>query len=180
MSEVTIRKVNPDELDTLLTFSKKVFFDAFYHLNNPADMELYAAKAFTPQQFLSELNNPNSNFYFAVIEDVIVGYIKLNTGAAQTEFQADNSLEVERIYVSADHQRKEIGTHLIDFAVAIALAKKKDFVWLGVWESNAQAIKFYRRNGFEVFAQHDFWLGNDLQKDVLMRRPLPTLAEGEG
>jgi hypothetical protein len=31
---------------------------------------------------------------------------------------------------------------------------------------------FYERYGFEVFSSHNFLLGDDLQRDLLMKKPL--------
>lgn len=174
---VIVRKVEPDDLKALLIFSKRTFFDAFYHLNKPEDMEAYAAKVFTTAQLGQELSNPLSAFYFAQIKNEIVGYIKLNCGHAQTDLQNDDALEVERIYVSQFHQGKQIGRQLLNFAIQTALDKQLQYIWLGVWEHNQRAIKFYQQQGFEMFASHDFMLGDDLQKDVLMRKTVPSTPD---
>jgi ribosomal protein S18 acetylase RimI-like enzyme len=167
---VAIRKVELAECDILLSFSKETFYEFFAGWNEPANMEAYAAVAFTPQKMLSELSNPNSEFYFALDEDVIVGYIKLNFNDAQTDIQDKDALEVERIYVSGQHHGKYIGKQLLDFAINIALSKQFSYVWLGVWEHNEKAIAFYKRNGFETFGSHDFMLGDDKQTDLLMKK----------
>src|ERR1700760_1599821 len=99
---IEIIKVQSSDLTTLINFSKKTFYDAFAHLNDPADVEIYAAKTFNSDKMLAELNNPFSAFYFAMLKGEPVGYIKLNYSSAQTEFQHENAVEVERIYVSAD------------------------------------------------------------------------------
>lgn len=54
---------------------------------------------------------------------------------------------------------------------AITLSKEKNvkYVWLGVWEQNQRAIKFYQKNGFRVFDKHIFTLGEDKQTDILMK-----------
>jgi ribosomal protein S18 acetylase RimI-like enzyme len=49
---------------------------------------------------------------------------------------------------------------------------KKDNIWLGVWEHNHQAIKFYTTWGFEKFGDHLFLLGDDPQTDWLMKKEL--------
>ena len=43
------------------------------------------------------------------------------------------------------------------------------YIWLGVWQENPKAIQFYTKNGFEVFDQHVFKLGDEEQTDFLMR-----------
>jgi ribosomal protein S18 acetylase RimI-like enzyme len=169
---ITIQKVQLSEADALLAFSKETFYEFFAGWNEPANMEAYSAVAFTPQKMLSELSNPNSEFYFALDEDIIVGYIKLNFNDAQTDLQDKNALEVERIYVSGKYHGKYIGKQLLDFTIEIANRKQFNYVWLGVWEHNEKAIVFYKRNGFETFGSHDFMLGDDKQTDLLMKKSL--------
>jgi ribosomal protein S18 acetylase RimI-like enzyme len=172
LSNFQITRVALTDADLLLSFSKKVFFDAFSHMNKAEDMAQYSAIAFTVQQITSELNNPDSVFYFAFANGVLAGYVKLNFNDAQTEFRDTNALEVERIYVATDYYGKQIGKQLLNFAIAEAQKRHFKYVWLGVWEHNYKAISFYERNGFTTFSSHEFLLGNDLQIDVLMKRPL--------
>jgi ribosomal protein S18 acetylase RimI-like enzyme len=42
-------------------------------------------------------------------------------------------------------------------------------VWLGVWEKNPKAIRFYKKNGFVEFDKHIFKLGTDEQTDIMMK-----------
>jgi ribosomal protein S18 acetylase RimI-like enzyme len=169
---ISIRKVEIAEADVLLAFSRETFYEFFAHLNEPANMEAYSAVAFTPQNIISQLNNPDSVFYFAIYQNDIIGYIKLNFNDAQTEFQDKNALEIERIYVSGGHHGKHIGKQLLTFAIDMANKKQLDYVWLGVWEHNLKAIGFYEHNGFEVFSSHEFLLGDDRQTDLLMKKTL--------
>lgn len=172
MINITIRKVTLADLDVLLAISKQTFFDAFEAQNNPEDFKIYTDAAFTADKLKSELLNPNSVFYFAVYQDDIAGYIKLNFGDAQTEFKDANALEVERIYVTAAYQGKQIGKLLLDHAVDVAHREKLKHIWLGVWESNINARRFYERHGFTTFSHHYFMLGNDRQTDILMKKML--------
>ena len=169
---VTIQLVRPSESEELLSLSRKTFYDAFEHVNNPDDFEAYTAVAFRPENMLLQINNPHSAFYFALIDDEKVGYIKLNYSSAQTEFKDEDAVEVERIYVLASQQGKQIGKQMIDFAIAKAIADKLKYIWLGVWEHNHSAIRFYEREGFKQFSSHEFWVGNDRQIDLLMKKDL--------
>ncbi|GAB3906410.1 GNAT family N-acetyltransferase [Mucilaginibacter boryungensis] len=172
MEQITIRKVDPTHLDKLLDFSRQTFLDAFFHLNKPEDIYAYVDNKLTKANLQDEINNPSSAFYFALLNGEVAGYTKLNRGPTQSDLQDDTSLEIERIYVSKDHQGKQIGKQLMDFAVQTAIENQLEYLWLGVWDKNHRAIKFYQQNGFEIFGSHDFMLGNDLQCDVLMRKDL--------
>ncbi|HJP62378.1 MAG TPA: GNAT family N-acetyltransferase [Mucilaginibacter sp.] len=169
---ITIQLVRPSEVDQLLALSRKTFYDAFEHLNNPDDFEAYTSKAFTREQLLSEIENPDSAFYFAIIDNEPVGYIKLNYRDAQAEFQDAGAVEISRVYVHADHQGKKIGNQLLDFAINKAIDDKLQYIWLGVWEHNLNAQRFYERNGFVKTGSHEFVVGKDVQTDFLMKKIL--------
>lgn len=167
---ITIKKVTTADIDTLLAISRETFYTAFSHLNDADDMDAYAAQSFTHQQLIKELNTPGSTFYFALANDKVAGFVKLNTGNAQNEFKDQNSLEVERLYVLSSYQGKQIGRELLDFAFTHALNNYNEFIWLGVWEHNLNAIRLYERMGFNLCGSHDFMLGNDRQTDLLMKK----------
>ncbi|WP_461452698.1 GNAT family N-acetyltransferase [Mucilaginibacter sp.] len=169
---LSISKVEIADLDKLISFSRKTFLDSFSHLNSPEDIALYSKKAFDNSKMLAELNNPNSAFYCALWDDELAGYIKINFAGAQTDLNDATTLELERIYVSVDHQGKRIGKELLNFAISIARKDNLKQLWLGVWEHNHKAITFYEKNGLEPFGSHDFMLGNDKQTDILMRKSI--------
>ena len=165
-----IKKVSTDELEELRKLSIETFSDTFTEQNNEIQIKAYLEKAFNTDQLRSELSNPESFFYFVKEEDKILGYLKLNTKTAQTDQVLDSSLEIERIYLTQEAQGKGIGKLLMDFSIAEAKRRNLLCLWLGVWEKNEKAIAFYKSYGFEVFADHPFKLGDESQKDLLMKR----------
>lgn len=169
---IKLVKVTEADIDTLSAISRETFFAAFYHLNNADDMEAYAAASFNHQKLLAELQTPGADFYFAMLNGEVAGFIKLNTGEAQNEYKQDNSLEIERLYVPAKYQNQRLGRQMLNFAFDEAAQKNVDFIWLGVWEHNLQAIKLYESLGFTHCGSHDFMLGTDRQTDVLFRKDL--------
>ena len=104
------------------------------------------------------------------ISGVTVGYIKLNFGSAQKEQEDENALELERIYLLPTQQGNGAGSLLLNAIFEIAKNRKAKYIWLGVWEHNSGAIRFYERHNFVKFGAHNFMLGSDLQTDLLMKR----------
>lgn len=135
-------------------------------------MKKYLETKFSLEKLTSEWQNPDSNFYFAKENETIIGYLKLNTAKAQTELQDPNALEIERIYVIQAFHGKKVGQLLLDFALKKAKQNDNIYIWLGVWEENHRAIRFYSKNGFVVFDKHIFMMGNDAQTDYLMKKEL--------
>ncbi len=159
--------------------AESTFVKAFGAQNTPEDMAEYTSQAFSLTQVQREFDHPDSLFYFAREEGNPIAYLKLNFNQAQTDLKEAEGMEVERIYVESTHQGKGIGAALFDFAWDIAIERGMRYVWLGVWDQNPGAIRFYERQGFSAFSQHTFLLGKDLQSDILMRKDLPNADQTE-
>ena len=172
MEKLTISRIQPSEVELLLQLSRKIFYESFNHLNTPENMQEYMDRAFNKKQLLSELENPHTEFYFLLLEDEPVGYLKLNLGAAQSDLQDNDSIEIERIYVDQTQQGKGLGTILLEKAKERACELRLQYIWLGVWEKNPGAIRFYERYGFHIFSSHKFRMGDEVQTDLLMRYDL--------
>lgn len=170
--EIVIQLVKSEEVELLATIARNTFVAAFGHFNKKDDMNHYLEAHMTTSNVIHEVNTAGTYFYFARLNNELVGYLKLNIDQAQNEPIGPLGFEIERIYVNGDFQGKGIGQQLLDFSLAKAREWKKSTAWLGVWDRNPGAIKLYQRNGFELFGSHDFKLGNDLQTDLLMKLEL--------
>ncbi|MGE8536875.1 GNAT family N-acetyltransferase [Chryseobacterium sp. D764] len=172
MSSIIINKAVAEDLETLQSLGIQTFSETFAEDNTEEAMKKYLEESFNTEKIKSELNNPDSSFYIAWEEDNPVGYLKVNSGKAQTELQDETSLEIERIYVKKSHHGKKVGQLLYNQALDTAQQLKKTYLWLGVWEENLRALHFYRKNGFVEFDKHIFRLGEEEQTDLMMKKTL--------
>lgn len=172
MENIDIKRVTLNDIDQLQKIGRQTFSETFSAGNTGENMTKYLEESFSLEKLTVELNSKKSEFYFAVIDHNIIGYLKLNFGEAQTELKDDKALEIERIYVLQKFHGKNVGQLLYEKAIQIAKHINADYVWLGVWEKNTRAINFYRKNGFVEFDKHIFKLGNDEQTDIMMKLQL--------
>jgi diamine N-acetyltransferase len=172
MKNIEIIRVTLNDIDQLQKIARETFIETYSAVNTAENMKKYLDECFSLEKLTAELNDTNSQFYFAGLDDNIIGYIKLNSGQAQTELKDDQALEIERIYVLKEFQRRNAGQLLYEKAMQIAGHVNADYVWLGVWDRNPRAISFYEKNGFVEFDKHIFRLGNDEQTDIMMKLPL--------
>ena len=172
MKNIIIREATIDDIATLQEIGRRTFYETFAANNTAANMEQYLEEGFSMDKLAAELNNEDSLFYFAMLDDRVIGYLKVNLGRSQTELQDERSLEIERIYVLQEFQGKKVGQVLYEKAIELALHYKVDYIWLGVWEENKRAIGFYTKNGFVPFDRHIFKLGDDEQTDIMMKKIL--------
>lgn len=172
MENLTISKVTLADVDQLKRIGCTTFSETFSDTNTEEDMLQYLESSFSTTKLTKEINNALSQFYFAMIGGEAVGYLKLNTGDAQTERNDIEALEIERIYVLKSYHGKKVGQKLYEKAIEAAHEISSRYIWLGVWEKNQRAIGFYAKNGFVPFDKHIFRLGNDEQIDIMMKKAL--------
>lgn len=172
MDDIFLKKCTEADVDILRSLLSKTFSETFAHMNTPENMEIYLNQAFARERILAELENQDSAFYLLYQNGSAAGCLKVNEAAAQTETGDPRSLEIERIYVAKEFQGTGIGGRLMDEAVRLASEQKKEYIWLGVWEKNERAIRFYERKGFYRTGSHTFTVGNDEQTDYIMRKDL--------
>lgn len=172
MSDIFIKNVGINDILILQNIGRQTFSETFTESNTAENMQKYLEEGFAIQKLTLELQNENSQFYFAQLEDVVLGYLKINFGASQTELKDNKAVEIERIYVLQAFQGKKIGQLLYEKAMQIAKEVKAEYIWLGVWEENIKAIHFYTKNGFVPFDKHIFKLGDEEQTDIMMKLEL--------
>ncbi len=169
---VRFRRCTIDDLYVLQNFSRRLYFETFAEANTPENMQAYLDHAFALEKLREELLNPHSSFVFLYCNSELAGYMKLNEACAQTDVHDDESLEIERIYVDKKFQGEGLGRALMSRAIDTAAERGKKYVWLGVWEKNEKALRFYERTGFRQVGTHVFVMGDDAQTDCIMRKDL--------
>lgn len=169
---LTIKKITVNDIKKLQIIGKLTFFETFASENSKENMDEYLENGFSSEKLKAELTDKNAEFYFAEFNGKVIGYLKVNVGESQTEIKVKNALEIERIYVLKEFQGKKVGQILYEKALEVAKDKNVENVWLGVWEQNPRAIRFYEKNGFVAFYKHIFKLGNDEQTDIMMKMKL--------
>lgn len=171
-SSVSLRVAVLEDAELLAELGERTFCEAFASANRPEDIAAYLPTAFGPVIQAAELARPGSTFLIAYDGEVAAGYARLVEKEAPGCVRGPRPIELNRLYLLAACQSRGLGSTLI--GTCIALAREQGFrtLWLGVWERNSGAMRFYRRWGFEVVGQHHFQLGSDLQTDLLMERSL--------
>lgn len=172
MEQITIERATLADIKKLQEIGRTTFSEAFAAVNSDKNMKEYLEKGFSEEKLTGELSNQDSQFYFALLDGKVIGYLKINIGQAQTEKLNLDALEIERIYLLKAFYGQKVGQLLYQKAIDIAHEMQASYVWLGVWEENYRALRFYEKNGFTPFGKHKFWLGDDEQTDLMMKKVL--------
>lgn len=146
--------------------------DTFGEHNTQENMQAFLKDAYDFAQFSREFRETESIYYIAWEGETAAGFLRLRRSAEADAFLGENSIELQRLYVTKDFLGKKVGAKLMAQALRYARDRKFEWIWLGVWEKNSKAQEFYKKWSFERFSEHIFWLGADPQTDWLLKLKL--------
>jgi ribosomal protein S18 acetylase RimI-like enzyme len=173
---IQIRRAQDDDAPALSVLAERTFRAAFAESNSAANMQLHCAAYYGPALQLAEIREPSCETWVAEAEKRLVAYVQLRLDATSSIVVAERPVEIQRFYVDAAHHGAGLAHHLMAHVLARAEAAGSAALWLGVWERNARALAFYRKWGFEVVGEHIFMVGDDPQRDLIMRRDVQSTA----
>jgi ribosomal protein S18 acetylase RimI-like enzyme len=171
-----IRKAAGADAAALHDIAETTFRETFGPFNTREDMDLHCSRFFTPEAQARELED--RSIETLVVDDPapgssrLIAYAQLRSGPAPSGVDADSPLEIQRFYVRSGFRGTGLAQALMTAAVERARERGAGALWLGVWEKNPRAFRFYEKCGFLEFGAHTFVLGTDPQRDLLMRRDL--------
>lgn len=167
-----IRPAVPADAAPLAAFAARTFTDAFGALNDPTDLATFLATAYGAAQQGREIADPAMRTFVAEAEGVLAGFAQLRQGRAAPCVTGPRPIELYRFYVDRAFHGQGLAQALMARVVAEAEALGAATLWLGTWEVNARGIAFYGKVGFTAVGHQTFQVGADLQRDVVMSRPL--------
>jgi diamine N-acetyltransferase len=169
---VTIHRAGHGDLQSLAALAGQTFREAYAATNPEDDLEAYIEDHFNAAALATALADARNAFFVARVDGSLAGYANLRAGVVPAPLAGTSAIEIQRIYVSGEHYGRKVGAALMGHLLDEARTTGHDVIWLGVWQENARAIRFYEQWGFEACGSDTFQLGDNLQVDWLMRKAL--------
>lgn len=158
------------DAEPLARLAEATFRDAFESENTAEDVGLHCAANFAPALQRREILSPEMLTLVGESEVRLEAYGQLRVGPAPEGLAAVRPIEILRFYVRRPWHGTGAARDLMDALLAEARSLGADRVWLGVWERNPRAIAFYAKCGFRPVGEHEFLLGRDRQRDLILAR----------
>jgi ribosomal protein S18 acetylase RimI-like enzyme len=153
---LNIRRATLSDLQLICVLAITTHYEAYFELDPSHDLADYCINFFNLETVKNELENPNLTYLIAEYKGNAVGFAELREGKKVKCMEGKNAIEVQRIYVIEPMKGKGIGKALIEKCCEIGREKGYASIWLGVWDKNVEAQKFYRKIGMENVGLTDF------------------------
>ncbi|HEV7418607.1 MAG TPA: GNAT family N-acetyltransferase [Mycobacterium sp.] len=143
----------------------------------PDNVAAFIAENLSQARFSEYLADPGRAVLAARDDDRIVGYAMLIRGViddadVQRAVALRPAVELSKMYVLPDGHGAGVSASLMAAAMDEARALGAACVWLGVNQENQRAQRFYAKHGFVVSGTKTFRLGEGVENDYVMVRPL--------
>ncbi len=166
--QITIRKITAADTAILSGMAKETFYKTFTGTCTEEDMQGFLTEYFNEARLAEEIGNEDNFYFFAEVDGVPAGYLQFMEDYSGFDLIKQwKALELKRIYVIDDFHGKGVAQQLMKFILEYALQQQYEVVWLGVWEHNIKAQRFYEKYGFVNSGHpHNFPIGNTPQTDL--------------
>jgi diamine N-acetyltransferase len=179
MSQPThIRLATTEDATTLADLGARTFAAAFGADNTPDDLAAFLAATYAPTIQTRELHDPSLCYLIAESPTgQAQGFALLNRGSESPDgVPATHACELQRLYVDEAFHGTGVAQALSAACDDSARRFGADALWLGVWERNPRAIRFYEKFGYRRVGAKTFVVGTDAQTDLVMMKDLRTPA----
>jgi GNAT superfamily N-acetyltransferase len=167
-----IRRATAADAQLIATLGTDTFVASFGAQNTPENLAKHLAKAFGEDTLRRELASSSFTYLIAEMDGRTAGYACVHEGSPPPCVTGEAPIEVLRFYVVQDFHGSGIAQALMDTCAEDARSRGGRTLWLGVWDQNPRAIRFYKKWGFEDVGGQTFMLGDDPQQDRVLSRPL--------
>lgn len=164
----TMRRAVAADAAALAAFAERTFRDSFAEWNTAANMAGHCARHFGPDTQAREISDRGRVTLLAEHAGGLAGFAQLRFEHAADCVSCERPVELQRLYVASEWHGRGVAQEIMSECLALAADARCDVLWLGVWEHNQKAIAFYRKLGFRTVGEHEFMLGEEAQRDLVM------------
>lgn len=167
---LAIRRATPADAAALSAIAAATFTEAFGHLYPAEDLEAFLRESYAVDRQRVILEAPGYAVWLLEDDGVAVGHAAAGPCGLPNPAARPEDGELKRLYVLSKYQNTGWGGRLFREAMDWLLAGGPRTLWIGVWENNLGAQRFYARHGFEKVGEHTFPVGRVVDREFTLRR----------
>jgi ribosomal protein S18 acetylase RimI-like enzyme len=167
-----IRTATIADAALLAELAARTFAESFGAHNTAEDMTIHLSRTYGEAIQGRELADPALTYLIAEVDGATAGYALVRAGRIPACVTGEKPIEIYRFYVDQPWQGRGVAQALMSACEAEAHRRAGRTLWLGVWERNARAKRFYEKMGFRDVGSQEYVVGTDPQTDRVLMRPV--------
>lgn len=164
----TLRRGLPADLAHYAALCRETFSETFRESHTEDALARHVASAFPDAQLLAELSSVDQTVLAVEAGGAWIGYALVSRGPAPSGVHGTVPVQIDRFYVSSAWHGRGVALPLMQAALNEARQLGGDVAWLGVWEQNLRALRFYFRQGFAQVGRHVYLFDGMPEHDLVL------------
>jgi ribosomal protein S18 acetylase RimI-like enzyme len=169
---VVYRDAQAEDAEALAALGRKTFVDTFGHLYPPDDLAAFCDQIYATPAQAALIAHPKTVIRIASQGAELVGYCQMGDFKLPFDPGGRRAMEIHRLYVIARVQGAGVAAALMEWALTRMRVQGAQDAFLGVYQDNPRAQRFYMRHGFEIVGTYKFPVGATIDDEFIMRRSL--------
>ncbi len=163
-------RASSEDAEALAEFGRREFARNFAYLYRSENLEAYLAGAYDLQRIEEELLSEESVYYMAGRESAVLGFAKACRCKLPVPQPRNGDYEIQRLYICEQSQGAGVGGQLMEAALNWCESRQAEDIYIGVWENNFRAQRFYARFGFAPVGEYRFIVGDQFDREIILHR----------
>lgn len=163
-----IRHARPDEdAAELAQLAATAFWDTYRDIDDPEDIASYVAEHFSADEMAAVMRGAGTTTLVAEVNGELAGYAILKWSDVPPCVAGPQAIELARFYLAQRFIGQKHGLRLMQAVHAEARLQGAQTLWLGVYDRNLRAVRFYERFGFANVGGKEFLFGGKVYVDPI-------------
>jgi len=168
----SIRNAGIDDAVLISVLASTTFYEAYSRQDESHNLAEYISESFAVPAVIDEIADPASTFLIAYVDGKAVGYARLIDYSTTDGVDIGRVIELKRIYILEHLWGTGVGELLLTQCITTASERGFDAIWLGVWEENPRARRFYDKFGFKQVGTLTFPYGDVVGINLVLQKNL--------
>ncbi len=159
---VTFKETSEKDIPLIRTLAEKSWKSSYQEILSTDQIDYMLQNMYSAEEILSQLKNPNYHYFIIEENSIPAGFIGFEN------HYEEKTTKLHRIYLLDDFKGNGLGKAALQFLKEKVSEASDNRIILNVNKNNA-AQKMYESQGFTVYAEGIFDIGNDyVMDDYLM------------
>jgi len=167
-----IRHASVDDAAPLASFAARCFADTYRELSDPDEIADYVAEHFRADVMATVVADPACTTLMALVDGELAGYAIVKDTPAPDCVLTPAPLKLWRLYLGEAFIGQGLGARLMAAVHEQARQRGARTLWLGVYDRNVRAVRFYERFGFAKVGGQEFLFGGQVYIDPVYAAPV--------
>lgn len=157
----SILRATASDYQKIVAIGRQSFLEAHPDCAPQEILDEYLNQKFNAETITEELNDVSNIFHIIYHDKQAIGYSKIILNYTHINIDFEQVTKLERLYLLKEFYSLKLGFELFNFNIEFSKNEQQKGMWLFVWDKNEKAISFYKKVGFKIIGNHNFFLSKD-------------------